>query len=543
MSEKTRNRLGGLLYIFSIIHILYSFYLATSPTIWFDEIYSMLFAFRPAKDLIALTARDVHPPLYYLILRGALLLADKILPSLESEYVAKATSIIPYILLIIYSITFVRKRWGFLSSGLFIFTLCFMPEIMQKTVEIRMYSWALLFVTGLGLHFTDIITSKFEDGRRQISNYIAIFIYSVASIYTHYFAAIAVFWIYIGALLIIGYDCIKKWNRDLNVSKKCLTSIVTIVVVGVIAVICYIPWLSVVVSQVGTVKDDYWIYPLSIKAPYSSAMFLLRANFPVLVIGTCLALLLVLILLYLLYKTISKAKHGDRESVLVIYLFCILPMVALTGYFLSWIIRPIFIDRYLEPSIGLFWLSISILLGKTAEKEYEKNNYQLRALAVYAALSILGINAFVDSYDFYRSEEEIRKKGIEFNDMLLSIDEDTIILTNSDLIQSVVTYSLNTDRRVFGKGESYNQVADYNTYMYMSEIKTLISEMLPGFCYIKDSDEIKQFIDDGKKVLLMTYSGEREEVTNSLKNETDLDTEIVGTYFYDHYDIDVLTVK
>ena len=160
MDTKLKNRLGIVLYILAIGHIIYSFYLATSPTIWFDEIYSMLFAFRPAKELIAFTARDVHPPLYYLILRGALLVANNLWPSLESEFVAKAASIVPYILIMIYAITYIRKKWGLFTSGLFIFSLCFMPEIMQKTVEIRMYSWALLFVTGLGIHFIEIIESR-----------------------------------------------------------------------------------------------------------------------------------------------------------------------------------------------------------------------------------------------------------------------------------------------------------------------------------------------------------------------------------------------
>jgi hypothetical protein len=543
MNTKIKNRLGFALYILAIFHILYSFYLATSPTIWFDEIYSMLFAFRPAKDLIALTARDVHPPLYYLILREALLVANKVLPFLESEYVAKVTSIIPYVLMMIYSITFIRKRWGFLTSGLFAFSLCFMPEIMQKTVEIRMYSWALLFVTGLGLHFTDIITRRSETGRRQVANYIAIFIYSVAAIYTHYFAAIAVFWAYVGALLIIASDFIESRHRDLNISKKYLKRIVTIVVVGVLAVICYIPWLSVVVSQVGTVKEDYWIYPLSLKTPYSNAMFLLRAKFPILVIGTVLALLLIVILLCLLYNEFCKAKTGNRESISLIYAFCILPMVALTGYFLSWLIRPIFIDRYLEPSMGLFWLAICAMTGNAFDMTTEENKRNIKRVMAYVALIILCINAAVDAFNFYKSEAEIRKRGNEFNAMLSSIDEDTVIITNSDLIQSIVTYSLNTDRRVFGQGESYVQIADYNIYLYTSDIKTLISEMLPGFCYMEDGDEIKQYIDNGEKVLFITYSGDRDDVINNLKSNIGLNAELAGSYFYDHYNIDVLTIK
>lgn len=536
MDIKLKNRLGIVLYILAIGHIIYSFYLATSPTIWFDEIYSMLFAFRPAKELIAFTARDVHPPLYYLILRGFLLVANNLWPSLESEFVAKAASIVPYILIMIYAITYIRKKWGLFTSGLFIFSLCFMPEIMQKTVEIRMYSWALLFVTGLGIHFIEIIDNRNEKKSIKIINAFAIFAYSVAAIYTHYFAAMAVFWMYVGAILIIGSEYIKCRSKNLDLAHKALKKVATVIIVGVIAVICYIPWISVVASQVGTVKGEYWISPLSIKAPYSSAMFLLRASFPILAIGTMLALILIAILIYLLYKELCKGKNGDKNSMIVIYLFLVLPFVALTGYALSLAIRPIFIDRYLEPSIGIFWLAISILLGRAVD------NSSFQRFAAYLALFALCINAIVDSYDFYSSEAEIRREGQKFNEMLSSINEDTVIVTNSDLMQSIVTYSLNTDRRVFGKGESYNQVADYKTYLYMSELKTLISEMVPGF-FVIDDEELVECVKSGKKVLFMTYSDEREDVINALKENLGIDVDFCGTYFYDHYSIDMMSLN
>ena len=88
-----------------------------------------------------------------------------------------------------------------------------MPEIMQKTVEIRMYGWALLFVTGLGLHFIDIITNRNENSSKDITNYFAIFVYSVAAIYTHYFAAISAVCLY---LILIYYVIFKNRSQIKN---------------------------------------------------------------------------------------------------------------------------------------------------------------------------------------------------------------------------------------------------------------------------------------------------------------------------------------
>jgi hypothetical protein len=44
-------------------------------SLWYDETVSVYLAGQPAAELIAHTARDIHPPLYYLLLRGWLLLA------------------------------------------------------------------------------------------------------------------------------------------------------------------------------------------------------------------------------------------------------------------------------------------------------------------------------------------------------------------------------------------------------------------------------------------------------------------------------------
>jgi hypothetical protein len=43
-------------------------------SLWYDETVSVYLAGQPAAELIAHTARDIHPPLYYLLLRGWLLL-------------------------------------------------------------------------------------------------------------------------------------------------------------------------------------------------------------------------------------------------------------------------------------------------------------------------------------------------------------------------------------------------------------------------------------------------------------------------------------
>ncbi|KFI51797.1 glycosyltransferase family 39 protein [Bifidobacterium biavatii] len=47
-----------------------SWLMGRGQSLWFDEQYSLILASRPVRELIALTAVDAHPPLYYLLLKA-----------------------------------------------------------------------------------------------------------------------------------------------------------------------------------------------------------------------------------------------------------------------------------------------------------------------------------------------------------------------------------------------------------------------------------------------------------------------------------------
>ena len=128
MKIKIKNGIGIVLYLLAGIRLGIALFFSSVTAVWFDEIYSLVFAFRPVRELISLTAKDVHPPLYYIILRAFLLLFDKIFPIMKSEQVGKIVTIIPFFLILIYAITIVRKQYGFFVSALFFFCVCSMPQ-------------------------------------------------------------------------------------------------------------------------------------------------------------------------------------------------------------------------------------------------------------------------------------------------------------------------------------------------------------------------------------------------------------------------------
>lgn len=67
-SVRARERLA-LAGIFALAFALRLVYLG-AESLWYDETVSVFLAGQPPGELIAHTARDIHPPLYYLLLRG-----------------------------------------------------------------------------------------------------------------------------------------------------------------------------------------------------------------------------------------------------------------------------------------------------------------------------------------------------------------------------------------------------------------------------------------------------------------------------------------
>ena len=108
-------------------------------------------------EVINLTAKDVHPPLYYLILKIIVDGVRALVPEISVIYVAKLVSVIPYIILMLVFATKVHKEWGYYVAGTGEFGILAMSNLINYGVEIRMYSFSVLFVTLTYLYIYDVV--------------------------------------------------------------------------------------------------------------------------------------------------------------------------------------------------------------------------------------------------------------------------------------------------------------------------------------------------------------------------------------------------
>lgn len=106
MPDKIRKQNKSLaLIIVMLLTMGINFSLIFNDSVWFDESFTMLTIKSGFKEIIQITIEDVHPPLYYLILKCAIIVLG------YSVSAAKIVSLIPVLLAMVLGVTAIRRRF------------------------------------------------------------------------------------------------------------------------------------------------------------------------------------------------------------------------------------------------------------------------------------------------------------------------------------------------------------------------------------------------------------------------------------------------
>lgn len=301
----------------------------------FDEAFSWdVVVNHGIKGILAATAADVHPPLYYLIVKASFAIFG------ESIKVMVWTSIFPVILGMIMSSVLVTRRWGFQVAFLFNFVCGFAPVLLHFNLNLRMYTWMIFFVLGVYLISYEMIHEA------KTWHFIALFIFSICAVYTQYFALLPIVVCYIW--LLIGFLCKKDWK-----------SLVRFLIVGVLDVVSYVPWLLYGMKNmgigVGGPGEEYKYY----FAPSVIFKELFESN---LENGDVMAMILFItsvLVFILLHKRFTKHEKSFLVMTLVNMVFCWFFsqwLGSLNGHF--------FHPRYVLYCLVFMWLFMLIVFSR-----------------------------------------------------------------------------------------------------------------------------------------------------------------------------------
>ncbi len=501
--DKILNIAGIICFAVSLIAILSVCRFISGDDIWYDETFSMGFIRVGFSDIISLTAKDVHPPFYYMYLKAFTSVYTALLGKGALVQGAKAASILPWVGLFVLALTYIRKRYGVFVAGFFMLLISLMPQLDTYYTEIRMYSLAFLLITAEVLTAIRLCDKETETGN---GTWIIFTLLGILTAYTQYYACIAVAGIYVALF------CIMIKNR---VTEK--KALIHLIICMLVSAVSYAPWLPVLKAQMGNISGNYWIQPLTLRSiPGCIKFILLPVTYirflPYIAVGlTVLALGAAFVMFVLKCRTAGKdSDEGDNVVDLII---CISPLaiVVLSGFILSIAGTPIFVYRYMIPALGGLWLGVAIMISRVFS-----GRMAVVLLCPFVLTGVLSMSGF---------EAEEGKKIIQMDhaaEAMTLIPSGASVITNFDHVTAIMGY--------------YRP--DVSVYLYDAEIDRLIPEMYDNVSDSLSDEDVLRLAKNEPDVFFLGSFNSREDIVADWK-EMGVDSELIDSCLIERYWINI----
>lgn len=430
--------------IYAVILIILNFIGIFDNNFWVDEAYSIELVKNNLSTIIATTAKDVHPPLYYLFLK----LFVSILG--QHPWVYHFVSFIPYLITVIFICKCILKEFGNGTALLFLTMISLCGNAIYYTMEVRMYSYGALFVLLSFYFYWQIIKTNAN------LDYVLFSLFSLCAAYTHYYCllSVAVFYALLMIRAIIKKQDIKK-----------------VLIVWIITIVIYLPWMFVLLNALKTVSDDFWLtkYPSFL----DSIKFVFSYQSPYL-----LSLITLFgLIAFLLYKfnILNNNETPDKyrlslnfnnykfneDAWIIIGIISSLLFTIFTGIIVSKLVRPLYVDRYIYPVSTLIWLLLAYVFD-----HLKFNKLYINLLIIFIIIRSL-LNYGIVLYNNITNNKLINET-LKVTD----VDENDVMLTDIKHLSSYVLkyyYSNNNAKLVSFDDETIDLDKKTNYWLYISE--------------------------------------------------------------------------
>jgi len=318
--------------------------------VWFDEAYSVWLSRMPPAQIILFTARDVHPPLYYLLLHVWMYCWG------DSVVAVRSLSAVIGVATVAMGMRIAHQFGCWRTSAMAGLLLAVFPIGVYYSQETRMYAL-------LGLLMLSALYAVLLWGRQQRQRYLLAYsLLMVAGLYTHYFAILCALscWLYVllargqnGRLLICSGPW---WIYNLGIA------------------LAFLPWLPTLIEQTGRPNLIAWIAAVT---PMTVPLAFLRAF----TLDTNMAGAILLAVAFSLTLLAGATRLWSRDQALsrpgsMLVIYCFIPVLA------TWLVssvKPLFMERYLLFAL----LGLPILLASALAELRQRWRVLLLVLCVF----------------------------------------------------------------------------------------------------------------------------------------------------------------
>ncbi|WP_225426402.1 hypothetical protein [Apilactobacillus timberlakei] len=333
--------------------------------LWFsmDEYYTLDIIRYDLKTMINKDLLDVHPPLYYILLKIFLYITLPFKHSLVIEIImGRIFSIIISMISLVYLFKINKYFKICLSKSTQLFIFLILPNVigienlnLEPMMNLRMYSLAALFVVATWYY---ILKFNFENNFRSI---FLVIVFAELSAYTHYYAAM------MSGLFILFYFILFYFKKNKTMYSIYFFS-------GLLYLILYLPWIFYGLRvQFKDLSYGQPLYKSLIEGLFAIAL-LIFFGFP----------------LKRIVRYSNSHYSNDLNILFYVNCFSLFPSL-IYSIFKS----PIYLLRYSYPSLLLVeFISVSYLFYKFNYLRTIHNNYKRRKLYILFVIYFISFLSF-----------------------------------------------------------------------------------------------------------------------------------------------------
>lgn len=369
----------------------------THEALWYDETYSGAIINHSIPDIWNIAGSDSHPPFYFIALKLFCLFFGK------AKFGLRLFSVIGVLALAALGMGPVRRIFGKATGFIYSFIVLVVPVSLFMGQEARMYTWAAFLVTGCLLYGYLAV-----NGSRKY-DWVMFGVYTVFAAYVHYYALLA-------AALINFYILIV-----IIVNKRQYLKIYFIT--AGIAVIGYLPWVFSLASQVSRISKDFWIPPVTGNTIFRTLLYPFSLKFTTLPPLLYNAVPAFIIIVFLIFRgVVAFVKDRFNEGKAAIFALLIYLSTLLAGVIISSCFRPVFIERYSVPVVGM--LIIAAAYGISRLKNISR-------MVIACIILLLSVSPFIVKINEQRYNGPVQEMktylqgNMMSDDIFIHTDENT----------------------------------------------------------------------------------------------------------------------
>ena len=356
-----------------IIFASLALYTITKSSVWFDEAFGVYLTRFNFIDIARYTAMDIHPPLYYWLLKIWGMMFG------NTELALRSMSVLFGGVTILFGYLLQNRLFGKKVARLSLIFMVLSPMLVRYSQEMRMYT----LVSAIALAATYFLTVAI-DSKKKI-HWVIYGVLVSLGLWAHYLSVIV--WI---AHWLWRADNIRRNVRN---KKDFLAKFFSKEwkLAHFVALVLYMPWLPFCIGQllISQIAGS-WIPAANLGTPlnfFTNVVYYRDLGeitglyaFGLLAASAALVLFAVKV-----YTSLDKAK---RQAYRLIMTLAFVPVLLL--FFESILLRPTFIDRYLITSTEGLALFIGVTLSFGFK--YFRRKWCYIAIIFIAILMMIGIS-------------------------------------------------------------------------------------------------------------------------------------------------------